>query len=172
MKNEYLECAMIASTHGVRGTVKLENRCDTPSVLASLTRMYKKDGDTYTEMKVVHSSVQKNMVLTSFEGITDVDAAAAMKGTVLYAKRSDFKLKKGDYFIADLIGLPVIDAESGETHGTVSDVIAPAGRSIYVVEKPDGGSFMIPAVREFIKKVETDGEKAGVYVCLIEGMTD
>ena len=172
MKSEYLECAMIVSTHGVRGTVKLENRCDTPAVLASLKRMYKKSGDSFTELKIVHSSVQKNMVLASFEGIDDVDSAAAMKGTVLYAARSDFKLKKGDFFIADLIGLPVIDAESGELHGTLKEVISPAGRNVYVIEKPDGGSFMIPAVKEFVKKVEADGDGCGIYVKLIEGMKD
>ena len=172
MINEYLECAMIVSTHGVRGTVKLENRCDTPAVLASLKRMYKKIGDTFIEMNVLHSSVQKNMVLTSFEGIGDVDTAAAMKGTVLYAAREDFKLKKGSYFIADIIGLPVIDCETGETHGILSEVISPAGRNIYVVEKPEGGNFMIPAVPEFVKKVVTDGDDRGVFVRLIEGMKD
>ena len=42
----YLECAMAVNTHGVKGALKLENRCDTPKVLASLKRMFiKKNGE-------------------------------------------------------------------------------------------------------------------------------
>ena len=91
---EYLECGQIVSTHGVKGTVRLENRCDSPEVLARLKRMYIKKGENYKEMTVVRSSVQKNMVLTTFEGLETVEAAAAMKGTVLYAKREDFRLRR------------------------------------------------------------------------------
>ena len=42
---QYLECARIASTHGIRGAVKLENRCDSPEVLADLPFMYLKNKD-------------------------------------------------------------------------------------------------------------------------------
>ncbi len=171
---KYLECAMIVGTHGVKGTVRLENRCDSPAVLASLKTVYTKSPDGAVKAHaVIHASVQKNMVLASIDGIGSVEEAAAWKGTVLYADRADFKLKKGAHFIADLIGLNVIDAESGEIHGTVEDVISPAGRMIYVVKKPDGKTFMIPAVDEFVKKAVADGgDGDGIYVTLIEGMKD
>ena len=45
--NEYLECGCIVGTHGVKGTVRLENRCDSPKVLAGLKRMYTKKGENY-----------------------------------------------------------------------------------------------------------------------------
>ena len=161
---EYLECGQIVSTHGVKGTVRLENRCDSPAVLAKLKRMYKK--------KVVSSSVQKNMVLCTFEGLDSVEAAAAMKGTVLYAKREDFKLRKGDYFWADIMGLPVIDDETGEVYGTLSNILTPGAHQVYVVKR-EAGDFMIPAVPEFIKEISLGEEREeGIYVKLIEGMIE
>lgn len=170
--SEYLECACIVGTHGVKGAVRLENRCDSPAVLAKLKRMYIKKGEDYKEMTVVHSSVQKNMVLTTFEGIESVEAAAAMRGTVLYAAREDFRLRRGEYFWADMMGLPVIDDETGEVYGTLSNILTPGAHQVYVVKR-ETGEFMIPAVPEFIKEISMGEERPeGIYVKLIEGMME
>ncbi len=170
--NEYLECAAIVGTHGVKGAARLENRCDSPAVLARLKRMYIKKGDVYKEMTVVHSSVQKNMVLTTFEGVESVEAAAALRGTVLYAAREDFRLRHGEYFWADIIGLPVIDDETGEVYGALSNILTPGAHQVYVVKR-EAGEFMIPAVPEFIKEISLGEEREeGIYVKLIEGMME
>ena len=69
-----------------------------------------------------------------------------------------------------MLGLDVLDADSGEKYGTLKDVISPGGRDVYVVSDVSGGEFMIPAVSEFIKEVDVDGEK--ILVNLIEGMRE
>ena len=61
MKQPYLECGKIINTHGFRGAVKLENRCDSPSVLASLRRIYfceadGKVGDLYRVERAIISA--------------------------------------------------------------------------------------------------------------------
>lgn len=172
-KEKYLECGKIVSTHGVRGTVRLECYCDSPQVLAKLKVMYAKEKDgTFKPFRVKASSVQKNMVLCTYENITSLDEAIPLKGTLLYADREDFKLKKGDFFIADLMGLPVLDAETGEKYGVLKEVFTPGVQDIYVVEEPDGKTFMMPAVPEYVLRIETDGTQAGIYVRLIEGMRE
>ena len=94
-RKKFLECAIIINTHGVRGNVKLESLCDSPAVLADLPRVFVKEGNNYREIKVLHTSIFKSFVLADLEGITDLDAAAAMKGTPLYAAREDFDLDEG-----------------------------------------------------------------------------
>ena len=165
-KKQYLECAIIINTHGVRGDVKLESLCDSPDVLASLKRVFMLENGRYREIKVNHASVFKQFVLASLEGVTDMDQAAAMKGTMLYASRDDFELDEGDYFIADLIGLPVIDVESGKTYGTVKEVINRGASDIYVVKTP-GGERMMPAVEEFVKNIDLE---KGIFVKTIPGL--
>ncbi len=165
-KKKYLECAIIINTHGVRGDVKLESLCDSPSVLAGLKRVYLYQGGEYKEIKVLHSSVFKSFVLASLEGIDDIDKAMTYKGKTLYAAREDFKLKRGDYFIVDLIGLPVIDNLSGKTYGEVIDVINRGASDIYVV-KTEGGERMMPAVKEFVKRVDVE---SGIFVEVIPGL--
>ena len=165
-KKKYLECAIVINTHGVRGDVKLESLCDTPAVLAGLKRVYFYEGGEYQEAKVLHSSVFKSFVLASIEGVDDMDKAMAQKGKTLYAAREDFKLKKGDYFIVDLIGLDIIDNLSGKVYGKITDVINRGASDIYVV-KTEHGERMMPAVKEFVKRVDVE---SGVYVEIIPGL--
>ena len=173
MMEKYLECASVATTHGVRGTLRLECLCDSPAVLRALPRMYLRDASgNMRPLTVEHASVQKNMVLASFREIDSLDAAIPYKGKTLYADRADLPLAPGAHFIADLIGLPVIDEAAGKV-GVLSEVITPAGQDIYVIKKPDGGTFMLPAVPAFVLRIslgETEEEgAAGIYVRLIDG---
>ena len=93
MKKQYLECGKLVTTHGVKGTFKLEPWCDSVKVAASLRRVFfqQKDG-TYKEMKVRNASAAGNMVLMSLEGIDDLDTARLHRGKVVYAHRDDFNL--------------------------------------------------------------------------------
>ncbi len=165
-KNSYLECGIIINTHGVNGDVKLESLCDTPNILASFKKIYFCEGGEYRAAKVLKASVFKNFVIARLEGIDDMDKAIALKNTTVYAARKDFKLPEGSYFIADLIGLDVIDNISGKVYGQITDVQNKGASDIYVVKTPEG-ERMMPAVKEFVKR--TDIEK-GVYVEVIPGM--
>lgn len=167
-KKKYLECGKIINTHGVRGAVKLESWCNSPEELAALSRVFIKRGDRMDELTVTRASVFKQFVIAEIEEICDIDTATALKNTVLYAAREDFDLEEGDVFIADLIGLPVIDAESGKKYGTLADIINRGASDIYVVNTPEG-ERMMPAVDEFVKRVDTEN---GIYISPIEGMFD
>ena len=170
---QYLECAKAVNTHGVSGMLKMENRCDAPEVLAKLKTMYTKRGDEYVPMKVTRASVQKNMVLVKFEGVDSFEDAVKYKNEIFFAARGDFSLRRGDFFIADILGLSVFDDETGRGIGTLSDVLAPAGQQVYVIKKADGTEFMVPCVPEFIKEVSFgESRDAGIYVHLIEGMEE
>ena len=166
MRKEYLECAIIINTHGIRGEVKLESLCDSPDVLADMERVFIEKGGKYIERKVNHASVFKQFVIMGIEGINDMDQAAAMKGTKLYAKRDDFELDEGTYFIADLEGLEVFDNVSGELLGKIKEVINRGAHDIYVITTP-WGEKMVPVVDQFVKKIDID---RGVYIEPIPGL--
>ena len=165
-KEKYLECGKIINTHGVKGTVKAESWCDSPYILADLERVYTEENGKAKKYKVINASVFKQFVLLELEGVYGMDAAIAMKNKILYASRDDIELDEGDFFIADLIGLPVIDANSGKEYGKLSDVINTGASDIYVIKTP-GGEAMMPAVEEFVKEIDLE---KGIFVTPIEGM--
>ena len=167
-ENTLLECGKIINTHGLAGVVKLESWCNTPQDLAAIGTLYFNENGRFTPKKVKSASVQKKFVLAAIEGIDDIDAAEALKETVVYADRNDVPTEEGEYFIADLIGLDVIDADTGRVYGKISDVFNSGASDIYTVSTPDG-ERMIPAVDEFV--ISIDLEK-GITVRPIGGMFD
>ena len=167
-KTDFLECGKIVNTHGVRGGLKLESWCNTPADLASLKRVLLKVGSEYVCHKVKRASVFKQFVLFELEGITDINMAEALKGRTVYAYREDINIDEDDFFIADLIGLPVIDMASGEEIGKLSDVFNLGASDLYEIDT-QSGKKLIPAVEEFIKEIDLE---RGIFVSLIEGMLD
>ena len=112
---EYPECGRIINTHGCRGGIKVEPWCDSPAVFAALKTVYIKKGETLTPVRVHRAAVLSGrFVSAELEGVTTMEAADALRGTVLYAKRSDLGIKKGALLVAEMIGLPVFDKESGK----------------------------------------------------------
>ena len=165
---EHLECGKIINTHGVRGEVKLESYCDSPEILRDLKRVYFKENGGYREARVLHASVFKTFVLMAIESVSDLDTAVSLKNKTIYAAREDLPIEEGSYFIVDLIGLPVIDADSGKCYGTLADVTNLGASDIYTV-KTEKGERMMPAVEEFVDRVDLN---EGIFIRPIEGMFD
>ncbi len=168
MQNKYIECGKIINTHGCHGGLKLESWCDSPEVLADFKRIFIKKNADFVEYKVKKSAIFKQFVLFDLAGISDMDAALALKGTVIYADREDFALEEGEYFIADIIGIEIRDADTDALLGTLSEIINRGAQDIYVV-KTDKGDVMIPVVDEFVIRVEVG---KAIYVRPIPGMFD
>lgn len=166
MKKEYLECGKVCSAHGVRGAVKVEHWCDAPSVLSSQKRVFfaEKDG-SYKEVSVKGASVSGKFVLMTLDGIDSREAAQAEKNRILYLHRSDIPLKRGAVLIADMIGLPVIDIDTGRVYGELSEVNDGVQAKLYTV-RCEEGDVILPAIPEFIKEIDAE---RGVFVRPIPG---
>ncbi|MBQ2757704.1 MAG: 16S rRNA processing protein RimM [Clostridia bacterium] len=164
---EYPECGKIINTHGCRGGVKVEPWCDSPAVFAALPVVYLKENGTYVPRRLQRAAVLSGrFVSAELEGVTTMEQAEVLRGRVLYAKREDLPIPEGVLLVAELIGLPVYHADSGEQLGTLADVIHPGASDIYVINTPRGEA-MVPVVPEFV--IEVSMEK-GIALRPIEGM--
>ena len=108
------------------------------------------------------------------EAIEDVKENAARNGVrdrVTFMQSDVLKplpIEEGSFFIADLIGLPVKHADTNAILGKLSDVNTSGARDLYVV-KNQKGEFYIPAVPEFITKIDPDD---AIYVRPIPGLIE
>ncbi|MBO5756919.1 MAG: 16S rRNA processing protein RimM [Clostridia bacterium] len=162
------ECGKIVNTHGVMGAVKIESWCNSPAVLAKLKRVYLPTKQGMKELKINRASVFKQFVIAELEGITTVEEANALRGKVLHAAREDLKIPKGEYLIAELIGLDLVDVATGKVYGQLTEVLDQGPADIYVVNTPSG-ERMMPAVPEFVKGID---EERGILVAPIGGMLE
>lgn len=165
MLQQYLEVGKITNVHGIRGEVRVQPWADSPEFLCRFPTLYV--DKTHWPIKVERARVHKNMAILKFEGVYDVPSALAMRNAILYIDRADAQLPEGTFFLADLHGLEVRDAQTGDVLGRVADVLTLPASNVYVVR---GGprELMIPAVPAFI--AETNIEGGFLRVNLIEGL--
>ena len=166
-KKEYLECAKVATAHGVAGVLQVECWCDSPEVLSDLPAVYfrEKDG-RYTPRRVLRAVRYKSQALLTLEGIESREAAVALRGQVLYAARADIPVPEGGALIADMLGLSVIDADSGRVYGVLHDVTPAPAADLYDIKTPDGAHVLLPAVPAFLDRIDLD---SGIYIRPIPG---
>ena len=169
MKNEYLVCAQIMRSHGITGAMIVNDYCDSYEVFAELARVFIKNGETYSEYKVEKCVPYKASALLTLKGVTTPEEVTKMRGTYLYAKREDILKDENDFFIVDLIDLPVVDQNSGEKYGTLKEVINQGAQDIYVVKREGKADAYVPCVPEFVSEIKLD---EAIYVTPIEGMLD
>lgn len=163
----YLPACKIVSTHGVRGEMKALPLCDGAAFLAKFKRLFT-SADGAGETRVLGVRAQGNVILLRLDGVTDMDAARAQVGRTYYFAKADAKLPRGRYFIDDLLGCDVVDADTDRVYGQLTNVDRPAAQDIYTVTDGAGEEHMLPAVPEFVKKIDIDARK--IFVTPIEGM--
>jgi len=99
----------------------------------------------------------KGGAIARFAGVADRTAAEALRGAALTVPRSALPpLGEGEYYHADLVGLPVVSTD-GETVGTCVAVENYGAGDLIEIERPDGRRFMVPMRAEAVP--EWDAER-------------
>ncbi len=161
MKKRFLEVGKIVSTHGVRGEIKVLPWCDSAEFLTEFEELYFDEGRT--PVSIENARVHKGMAILKLEGVGDLDKANTYRGKVLYMDREDVELQPGTYFIQDLIGLAVVDADTGEEYGTLCDVTQTGANDVYHIRTPQGKEYLIPAIEQVIEKTDIAGGKLLIH---------
>lgn len=159
MVKEFLEGGKIVGTHGVRGEMRVECWCDSPQFLAQFKTLYFNEG---AEKVKVKSRAHKNMVLTKIPGIDTIEQADTLRGKILYIKRSDIKLEEGVNFVQDLIGLEVVDSDTGKVYGVVKDVLRTGSNDVYEMKGEDEKMYYIPAIPDIVDEIDIEGNKLSI----------
>jgi 16S rRNA processing protein RimM len=132
--------AAVTGAHGLKGEVRLKLFTDDAEALKRYAG-FDADGQTLTL-----SSVRKagGGAIARFKEVPDRTAAEALRGKALTVPREALPpLDEGEYYHADLIGLPVVTPE-GDSVGTVLTVENFGAGDVLDIEQPDGKSFMAP----------------------------
>ncbi|NLT10250.1 MAG: 16S rRNA processing protein RimM [Ruminococcus sp.] len=167
MKKQYLEAGKIVTTHGIRGEVKITPYTDVPELLCEFDRLF--IGKEHKEIIIERSRVFKNTVIAKLEGINTPEEAEKLRNKILYMHRDDLELDEDTYFIQDLIGMEVRDADSGQVYGKLADVMQTGANDVYVI-KGDDKEYLVPAIADVI--VSTDLENDIMTIRPLDGLFD
>ncbi|MDD7193426.1 MAG: ribosome maturation factor RimM [Oscillospiraceae bacterium] len=170
MIKEYLEIGEIVGTHGVHGELRLNPWCDSPDFVSRFKTLYY-DSNGGCAAQIKSARPHGNIVLLRIAGIDSVEQAQKMRGKILYMKRSDAKLPEGRYFIAELTGCSVFDAdEPQKCYGTLSDVSATGANDVWHITDGTGREYLIPAIPDVV--IETDVANDRIVIRPLKGIFD
>jgi 16S rRNA processing protein RimM len=143
MSDRPVTLAAIIGAHGVGGEVRLKLFTEDLSPYPLLTA----GARTLTMTSVRHGP---NGAVARFAEVGDRNAAEALRGTALTVPRSALPpLADGEYYHADLLGLPVKSTE-GEAIGEVVAIENFGAGDVIEIARPDASRFMVPMRTEAV----------------------
>ncbi|MEQ3345911.1 ribosome maturation factor RimM [Peptoniphilus senegalensis] len=152
----------IINTHGIKGELKVEPYTFDNKRFSKLKSVYV--GNDLKEFLIKKVRVN-NFVYITFEGFEDINDVLNLKGLEIYIKDEDrLDLEEDQYYISDIIGKKVYDTEDNYI-GILKNVLEYPANDIFIIESDDKSIYQTPAVKEFIKKIDSI-----ITIKLIEGM--
>ena len=168
--NDILQVGAVTSTHGLVGEVKVFPTTDDVKRFKKLKHVLLDTGKELLPLEIAQVKFFKQMVILKFKGYDKIENVMGFKGKKLFVERKDaVKLKKDEYFIADLIGMKVY-TEDEQYLGMLNDVLATGANDVYEVRMENGKDVLIPAIHQCILTV--DVENGTMKVHLLEGLLE
>jgi 16S rRNA processing protein RimM len=151
----------IGRPHGIRGDVVVGVRTDEPELRFAKGSRLDTDPAGIGPLTVAGSRWHSGELLVRFEGVSDRDAAAELRGTWLMLDSAMIAPPEDpdEFRDADLVGLSVRMVD-GEHVGSVGDVLH-SGQDVLVISAADGRQVMVPFVKPLVPEVDV---KSGFLV--------
>lgn len=167
-QKQYLEIGQIVAPQGIKGEVRVQPWCDSATFFEQFRVLYFEEGKT--PVTVEKARGQKSVAVLKLQGVNDMESANLLRGKVLWCARSDVQLSERTYFVQDLIGLSVVDADDESiVYGKLSEVSATGANDVYHIENA-GKVTLIPAIRQVV--ISTELENGVMRIRPLKGLFD
>ena len=161
---DLFQVGIITSPHGVRGEVKVFPTTDDNKRFKKLKDCYIEYKDELMLVKACGCKFFKNMVILKFEDFDNMnDVEKFRKCRILVDRENAVSLEEDEYFVADLIGISVVD-ENDNAIGVLSDVIETGANDVYVVNNEQDEEILIPAIKDCILAVDINARVMRVHL--------
>ena len=163
-----LQVGVISSTHGVRGEVKVFPTTDDVKRFKKLKKVILDTGREHLPLEIESVKFFKQFAILKFKGIDNINDIEKYKGKSLLVDRENaVKLRKDEYFIADMIDLTVF-TDDGEEFGKLRDVLETGANDVYIIDSLKHGEVLVPAIKQCILDVDIENSKMVIH--LMEGL--
>ncbi len=157
---DYLEIGKIVSTHGLRGEFKVDLWCDGLSFAAQFKTVYL--GAQHDALAITSWRGTGVLAIVKAEGFDHIDTAKTLVGKTLWFARKDAVLPDGSFYQDDLIGLVIVDADTGVTYGKLSNIYRTGANDVYAVKDKSGAEKLFPAIPQIVKSIDLDTGKMAI----------
>ena len=153
---QLLQVGVISSTHGIRGEVKVFPTTDDPNRFKKLKQVILDTGREQKDLEIEGVKFFKQFVILKFKEFNNInDVERFRKCDLMVTRDNALPLKEGQYYLCDVPGAVVINEDTKEEIGKVTDVMETGANNVFVIETKEGKEVLFPVIPDCIKKVDT-----------------
>ena len=163
MSEKRIIIGRIVAPHGLKGEVKIKSFTEAPLDVASYGALMASDGRKFM---LTDARLQGDVVVVAIAGIADRTSAESLRGLDLTIERADLpEPDEDEFYHADLIDLPVMDASGAEV-GRVAAFHNFGGGEVIEIRRGAAGVF-VPFTQKMVPTIDLKG---GRIVLSAEGL--
>ena len=163
--DEQVRIGKIVGCHGIRGDLKVRPASD-PDWVDELDEIGLQMGKSQTlqSYRIKKAWTHGQLVLMHLEGVDTRNAAELLVNATLFAKREDLPApQEGEFWVDQLIGLNVIDVQTGRKRGIIKDLLSSSGQDYLEIQLEDSDqTAIIPFLDHFFPQVDLEKQQVTV----------
>lgn len=165
---DFFQVGIITSPHGVRGEVKVFPTTDDVKRFKRLKEVILDTGKERLNLEIEGVKFVKQFAVLKFRGYDSMNDVEGLRQKPLFVPRENaVRLGRDEYFIADLMGLRVLDEEEREI-GILREVMETGANDVYAIDLEDGRELLLPAIRQCVLAV--DVEAGFIKIHILDGL--
>jgi 16S rRNA processing protein RimM len=152
-----LAVGRVAGAFGVRGEVRISTFTEEPLALARFRELKRQDGSP--GLTITNAREAKGGLICRCPGVETKEQADALRGLRLFVPRDALpEPDEDEFYLADLIGLSVVDPQGGAVGKVKSLQDFGAGDILEIIPEEGGATWYLPFTREAVPQVKiTEG---------------
>ena len=147
-----IEIGKVLKAQGIKGEVKLACFVDDAAMLKNVKQVYI-GTNTYS---VAHVRCDGKFCYVHLDGISDRNAAEALRNWTVYADKESVSLPQNRYFVDDLIGCKVSTSD-GTAVGEVVEVLQYGAADVFVC-RGGKGDVSFPFLNDLVLSVNVESK--------------
>ncbi|MCM0754714.1 ribosome maturation factor RimM [Desulfovibrio aminophilus] len=153
----------VVKPHGVRGELCIDCHADSPFLFEEAGRVFlRRPGGRAREYAVLGSRPHQGRMLLTLRGVSDRDAADALRGLEVAVAAADLpEPEEDEVYLHELEGLAV-RLPDGRPLGELTGFLFAGGQETWAIRDPEGREILLPATPEFVLDIDLDARVAVV----------
>lgn len=166
MITDYFKVGEIASTHGLKGDVKVFPTTDDINRFKGLKECVIRTKKRELAVEVTNCKFVGKFAVLKFKGFDDINDVEQFKHCGIYVAREDaVDLDEDEFYVADLIGVDVFDEDDNKI-GILTEVIPTGANDVYTIQKSDdeNDTVLVPAIKDCIKSIDIENNRMVIHM--------
>lgn len=162
-ENEFVTVGRLGRARGLEGEIYITPHTDFPDRFLGMTEIMVKSKQGWETLKIESVRMVGKRPVVKFESVGSPEEAARLTNRdVAVTKEEVVPLPEGEFYIFDLEGCDVYDAQTDQLVGKITEVTQYPASDVYTIKTTDSLEMLVPAVSEFVKKIDIENRRVEI----------